>query len=171
MERGYYQTGITKNMGKDWAGLDGPTIMPQTAKAISKTQSTGKTSQSTIDYHKSDRGQFRDALWAEYQKDLRAITKLWQQGHVLADGTVFTEKMADAAIVVRYEEYQANMAKYAPPKKERGGTSRILVSGAAQAAIDAMLTARGVGVSIMDQVEESVEEVPEDGNGESESSK
>ena len=143
--------------------------MPQKASAVAKTQSTGTTSQSNVDYHNSDRGQFRDALWAEYQKDLRAITKLWKRGHVLADGTIFSEEMADRAIVVRYEDYQRDLAMYAPAKKERGGVSRILVSGAAQAAIDAMLSARGVQVSIMDKVEQTLdEEVSEVGEDESE---
>jgi len=131
--------------------------MPQTARAIAKSQSTGTTSQSNRDYHNSSRGQFRDALWSEYQKDARAITTLWKQGHALADGTPFTEDMADAAIATRYLKYKEDLALYAPAKKERGGTARVMMSGDAQAAIDAMLSARGSEVSIMDKAEEVAE--------------
>jgi len=127
--------------------------MPQTARAIAKSQSTGTTSQSNTDYHNSARGQFRDSLWAEYQKDARGITTLWKQGYVLADGTPFSEEMADKAIAGRYRKYKEDLEQYAPAKKERGGATRVLMSGDAQAAIDAMLSDRGVKVSILDSVD------------------
>jgi curved DNA-binding protein CbpA len=61
-------------------------------------------------------------LWAEYQKDARAITMLWKQGHGLANGTVFSEEMADRAMEVRYADYKEDLGQYAPATVPLDGT-------------------------------------------------
>ena len=61
-------------------------------------------------------------LWAEYQKDVRGITTLRKQGYVLADGTPFSEEMAEKAIAGRYRKYKEDLGQYAPDTVPLDGT-------------------------------------------------
>jgi DnaJ-class molecular chaperone len=64
----------------------------------------------------SERIPEKKLLFYEFIKDLRAIRKLQRQGHVLADGTPFSEAMALAALEVRFEDFSKDFVL--------GGTNR-----------------------------------------------